>query len=176
MTLTARRPRALDRGELVEAGAAVETAARSQPRQARRVYLLLNGASLVVVAAIALGIIGILYLIQTSQVAQAGYQLSHLQTQEDQLTNANEKLRYQVDHDHSLPVVQQVAIAKLGMVPLHTFMFLQVDRPAQDQLPPLGPEHRAHVSLWARVREALLGSNRADHVDTPPPAHDGAQP
>ncbi|HET7034163.1 MAG TPA: hypothetical protein VFI42_00630 [Thermomicrobiaceae bacterium] len=183
MTLAARRPRLIDHTappettEPIELVETLEPGAPARPRRARRGYLMLNGAALVALAALFLGCIGILYLIQTSQVAQLGYQMSHLQTRYDELTDANEKLRYQIDRDHSLPVVQQVAITKLEMVPLHTFKFLQVQRPAQDQLPAPAPEPRTHLSLWRQVREALLGTSRADHATNPPSAPPaGARP
>jgi len=177
MTSTMRPPKLL---EARHAGDETGPAGPEPAPRARRGYLMLNGAALVAITAMALGAIGILYLIQTSQVAQLGYQLSHLQQQYDDLTNANEKLQYQVDHDHSLPVVQQVALTQLGMVPMHDFKFIQVDRPSQDQLPPQAPEPRPHHSLWQRVRDALTGTSSADHVDptttAPPSRGNGATP
>jgi cell division protein FtsL len=75
----------------------------------------MNGATMVAVAAIALTVIGILYLIQTSEVAQLGYDMSRLQEQRNTLTMETSELEYELARYESLQTVEEVAVTRLGM-------------------------------------------------------------
>ena len=138
-------------------------------RRERRRYLRLNGASMVMIATIALSIIGILYLVQTSQVAQLGYQLSRLQKQHDELALENARIGYEIARYESIEKVQQVAIERLGMTPLKQYRFLTVQRPAQENLPTLPPEQAPPPPVWQRALDALRGIGHA-HAPTEPAA------
>jgi cell division protein FtsL len=177
MTTTLRRPRLGG-----EANATRRPRPRRQVRSRQRGRLLaLNGATIVALAALVLGVIAILYLFQTSQVAELGYQLSYLQKQQDELTNQNALLAYQDDSAHAVNVVDQIAVSQLGMVPMRSFQYLTVQRPAQTELPAVPADPSVHASLMTRIRRALEGSSQAAHpASKPAPAvnvnADGTKP
>ncbi len=121
-------------------------------RRPRGQYLALNGVAMVIIAAVALTAIGILYLVQTAKVAGLGYEFSRLQNQYYSLSLENSKLGYDVARDQSLDQVSQIATQQLGMTPLKNFQFLQVQRPANDNLPPLPPDVEPQKSLVERIK------------------------
>jgi len=142
---------------------------RAAVRPARR-YFTLHGAAMVAIAAAALTVIGMLYLIQTSHVASLGYQLSRLQNQRDQLAIDNARLGYQVAQFESLDTIYQVATQKLGMVPLTRHQFMQVQVPANDQLPANAPQTAPPESGLRRVWRELAGIGRGQAPAQGPPA------
>ena len=164
MTTSVRHPRPAG-----EPRTAAASPARRRGRTRRRErYLSLNGAMMVGLAALALGVIAILYLVQTSQVAELGYQLSYLQKQEDQLNDQNALLSYQDAQAHAMNVIDQIAVGQLGMVPMHSYQYITVQRPAQTELPPVPAEPQVHVSLLTRLQDALSGTSRSAHpTETP---------
>ncbi len=133
--------------------------AASVRRRPRGQYLALNGVAMVIIAAVALTAIGILYLVQTAKVAGLGYEFSRLQNQYYSLSLENSKLGYDVARDQSLDKVSQVATQQLGMTPLKNFQFLQVERPANDNLPPLPPDVIPQKSLFERIKAAIIGES-----------------
>jgi cell division protein FtsL len=162
MTTVAHR----GRRAVAAADASIQHGVERVRRQARP-YISLNGAAMVGIAALAIGVIGILYLIQTSQVAELGYQLSHLQSQHDDLALDNSRLAYQVGRYESLDTIQQVATQQLGMTHLENYQFLQVQRPPQENLIPLPAEHFPNRSLFERAKGALLGIGHSHGVEGP---------
>ncbi len=122
-------------------------------------YIELNGVAMVIIAAVALAIICILYLMQTAKVAGLGYQFSHLQNDYYSLSLENSKLGYQVARDQSLDQVEQIATQQLGMTPLKNFQFIQVERPPSDNLPPIPADVQPSHSLLDRIRAAVLGES-----------------
>ena len=150
-------------------GAPVSGRATVRPRPARR-YFTLNGARMVAIAAAALTVIGMLYLIQTAHVASLGYQLSRLQDQRDQLAIDNARLGYQVAQFESLDTIYQVATQQLGMVPLTRHQFMQVQVPANDQLPAVAPLTAPPESALRLVWRELTGIGRSQAPAQGPPA------
>lgn len=148
-----------------------------RPRQQGQ-YIALNGVAMVIIAAVALTLIGILYLMQTAKVAGLGYQFSRLQNDYYSLSLENSKLGYQVARDQSLDQVQQIAVKQLGMTPLTHFEFLQVQRPPSDNLPPIPSDAPPRPSLWQRMRAALSGESSVAPVQrsstVAPPASAGS--
>lgn len=145
------------------------------PRRDYRPYIALNGAAMMAIAAVAIGIIGILYLIQTSQVAGLGYELSHQQAKHDELALENSRLGYQVARYESLDTVEQVAIGQLGMEHVDKYRFIEVQRPSQDDLPSPPAERARTQSLWDRIVTALLGTGHSDDAATPTRSNDPAR-
>lgn len=146
-------------------------AARRPPR-----YFTLNGAAMVSIAAVALSVIGILYLIQTAKVAGLGYELSDLQTKHDQLAIDNADLGYKIAKYQSLDAVNQIATQKLGMVPLTKDKFLDVQAPAGAQLPTPPAPSPPRLSLLQRIERAIGGVGSAEAPSKGPSALPTATP
>jgi cell division protein FtsL len=117
---------------------------------------------MVAIAAIALTVIGILYLIQTSEVAQLGYEMSRLQAQRDALTLEIAELEYERARYESLQTVEQFAIARLGMTPLTNYEFQQIQAPVERNLSVPEPSPSEASSFFDRVADALLGVGSAE--------------
>lgn len=133
-----------------------------QPAPARRhPYLVLNGATMVSIAAIALTVIGLLYLIQTSEVAQLGYDMSRLQTEREDLTLEISELEYEVARHESLQTVEEVAVTELGMAPMTSYEFIQIQAPVERNLSL--PQERSTDSpgFFERIGDALMGVGTA---------------
>jgi hypothetical protein len=132
-------------------------------------YIALNGVAMVIIAAVALTSIGILYLMQTAKVAGLGYKFSHLQTDNYDLSLENSKLGYQVARYQSLDQINQVATQQLGMTPLKNFKFLQVERPANENLPPIPADIHPDHSLWDRIFAAITGQSSVTPIERAAP-------
>jgi cell division protein FtsL len=122
----------------------------------------MNGATMVAIAAIALTVIGILYLIQTSEVAQLGYDMSRLQTQRDSLTLEISELEYELARYESLQTVEQIAVTQLGMTPMSNYVFIEIQPPAQRNLALPEQSASADRSIFDRIGDALFGVGTAD--------------
>jgi hypothetical protein len=158
MTSTRTRSRAPETVVVNEISDPVERAAQKRrPKQ----YFALNGVALVIIVAVALTIICILYLVQTARVASLGYKFSALQDDYYTLSLDNSKLGYDVAREQSLDTINQIATCQLGMKPMTDFKFVQVQRPAQADLPPLPTETPPHQSTWQRVKAAITGEASA---------------
>ena len=158
---------------LVRSRRAEQTRTERRPRPvarpARR-YFALNGAAMVAIAAAALTVIGILYLIQIAHVASLGYQLSRLQNERDTLSIENARLDYQVAQFESLDTIDQIATQKLGMTPLGRHQFMKVQVPASDQLPPVPALQAPPETTFSRIWHALAGIGRGQASASGPPA------
>lgn len=139
---------------------------RAQRRPMRR-YFALNGATIVTIAALALSAIGILYLMQTSQVASLGYRIAYLQRQHDNLALETSRLVYEVARHEAIETVEQVAIQDLNMSPLQNFQFIEIRRPLDANLPAPEPETLPEPSFWERIVGAVMGVGWAQS-DTEP--------
>jgi cell division protein FtsL len=158
MTTTRTRPSRPETVTVTEISERTTTASRRrQPKQ----YFALNGVALVIIVAVALTVICILYLVQTANVAGLGYKFSALQDQYYSLSLDNSKLGYDVAREHSLDTVNQIATSQLGMTPMQSFQFLQVERPPQDNLPALPPDVQPQETIWSRIKAAITGEASA---------------
>jgi cell division protein FtsL len=128
----------------------------------RRPYFVMNGATMVAIAAIALTVIGILYLIQTSEVAQLGYDMSRLQTQRDSLTLEISELEYEIARYESLQTIEEYATTRLGMAPMTNFEFVELQEPSQRNLTVPEPIERSSPSFFDRLFDALMGVGSAE--------------
>jgi hypothetical protein len=175
-TRTETRPRRPEAVVVNEISDPVERAAsKRRPKQ----YFALNGVALVIIVAVALTVICILYLVQTARVASLGYKFSALQDDYYTLSLDNSKLGYDVAREQSLDTINQVATGQLGMKPMTDFKYVQVQRPAQDNLPALPAETPPHQSTWQRIKAAITGEASASvpqQVTRPATAPAAAQP
>lgn len=87
-----------------------------------------HGALLFVLALGLIAAVGMLYLLQTSAVANQGRELSRLQRQINAEAVRNEELSYQLAYYESLPVVERIALER-GMQPMESSIFLSVPLP-----------------------------------------------
>jgi cell division protein FtsL len=156
-----RRPESIVVNEINDP--AERAALKRQPKQ----YFALNGVALVMIVAVALTIICILYLVQTARVASLGYKFSALQDDYYSLSLENSKLGYDVAREQSLDTINQIATGQLGMKPMDDFKFVQVQRPAQDNLPALPRETPPHESTWQRIMAAITGEASASVPQQP---------
>lgn len=154
MSTLTQRQRA-GQGQLARSPAA-RTGSRRQP------YLIINGATMVAIAAIALTVIGILYLIQTSEVAQLGYDLSRLQAQRDDITMELSELEYEVARYESLQTVEEVAVTELGMTPMSNYEYIEIQQPAERNLSVPEPAEGEDPTFFERVVDAVLGVGSAE--------------
>jgi hypothetical protein len=130
--------------------------APSSPRR------LSNPVVFLIVAA-TIAVIGLLYLIQTSQVAGLGYEVSNLEAERLEKSLANQQLTYQVAGYEALPKIELAAKGQLGMLPIDAHIFLSVPRPASDQLVVPAPETPKQRSLGERIWDRLTGEAEASH-------------
>jgi cell division protein FtsL len=128
----------------------------------RRPYFVMNGATMVAIAAIALTVIGILYLIQTSEVAQLGYDMSRLQTQRDSLTLEISELEYEIARYESIQTIEEYATSRLGMAPMTNYEFIELQEPSQRNLTVPEPVERDTPSFFDRLLDALMGVGSAE--------------
>jgi len=61
-------------------------------------------------------LVSLMYLLQTSGVATAGYDIQHLQVQRDDWQLRNEQLRFELAKRQSLTWIESEAMGRLGMV------------------------------------------------------------
>lgn len=164
MTSTRTRPRSPETVVVNEISDPRERAAlKRRPKQ----YFALNGVALVIIVAVALTVICILYLVQTARVASLGYKFSALQDDYYTLSLENSKLGYNVAREQSLDTINQIATGQLGMKPMDDFKFMEVERPAQDNLPALSAESPPHESTWQRIKAAIIGEASASVPQQP---------
>jgi cell division protein FtsL len=152
----------LTQGQRAQAARRERSRAEAKPVTARRPYFEINGATMVAIAAIALTVIGILYLIQTSQVAQLGYDLSRLQTQRNTVTLEISELEYEVARYESLQTIENVATDQLGMTPMTSYAFIDLQIPAERNLAIPDAADAESRSFFERISDALLGVGAAE--------------
>lgn len=97
-------------------------------------------AAWVPLVAVLLGIIGLFYLAQASDVTAMGYSIQELQVEEANWKLKNEQLRLELSRAKSLTVIEKEAATRLLMVPSKGNLYLKA--PA--------PEQARRVSLSAR--------------------------
>lgn len=150
----------------VRARTSVEAVAPRPERESRAARAVraaggLSNVAIAVIVALALGGLSVLYLIQTSQVVQLGYQLTHLQEEHDALVLENSRLRYEIARYQSLDTIEQMARNELGMVPVRRTLFLEVERPATSELTPVAESRPEVVPRWQRLWDQIWGIGRA---------------
>jgi hypothetical protein len=102
------------------------------PRLSVRVPIWRTEVAWVAALGLLLGLISLLYLLETSSVATAGYDIQRLQAEQKQWELKNEQLQLEVAKLQSLAWVESRA-AQLGMHRPDQTRQLQVNLPAPDQ-------------------------------------------
>jgi cell division protein FtsL len=125
----------------------------------------LNGAIVFALAALTIGAVGLLYVVQTSHVAKLGYEASRLQREREARALENDQLAYEVARYQSLPLVERVAVEQLGMTEMSAYRFLAVARPVQAELATPTPLAETRPSLMRRVWNRILGQGDVVHPD-----------
>lgn len=120
-----------------------------------------NTAIISIVVAVLITAVGLLYLFQTNHVAGLGYEMSQLQRERATLSLRNEQLNYAVARYESLNRVESIAIGQLGMQTSEDFIFLNVARPALEQLPPPAPPPSPSETVFERIWNSLAGTSTA---------------
>lgn len=128
----------------------------------------LNAAMLFAVVALSITVVGLLYLVQTAQVASLGYELTRLERERAAVAIENQQLTYAVANYESLPRVEQLATGPLAMEPIDDYRFLIVPLPAHDELPLPSPLSRPEQSLSQRIWERLTGQSTATNTGGQP--------
>jgi cell division protein FtsL len=124
----------------------------------------MNSAFLFAVVALAITVIGLLYLIQTAHVASLGYEVTRLERERAAAALENQQLTYTVASYESLPRIEQVAVETLYMQPVDGHIFLVVPLPSWEELPLPAPVSQPEQSLAYRVWERLTGRSTATNT------------
>ena len=120
----------------------------------------MHDATLFALVACLVGAIGIVYLLQTSEVASLGYRVSELERERADLSAINQQLSYDTAMRQALPAIEQRA-AVLGMQPITDLIYLNVPTPLNTELPVPTPEPPTHTSLLKRVTSRLMDASHA---------------
>ena len=92
--------------------------AASSPARVARTRTRPRGPRLLVLAALALSLLGVLYLLQISRVASYGYELARIQQRQAELERENDLLLYRLSEERRLERVDDLARRDYGMQPL----------------------------------------------------------
>jgi cell division protein FtsL len=123
----------------------------------------LNTAALFTIVVLTIATVGLLYLVQTSQVAGLGYEVSRLERQRTEKALENQQLSYEVARLQALPRVEQEALGQLDMQPLDDYLFLTVPLPASEELPAPPAAATRERSVVERIWDRLTGRAEATH-------------
>ncbi len=115
-------------------------------------------AAWIPLAGILIGIASLLYLAQTSEVANTGYSIQDLQVQESNWEMRNEQLSLQLDKARALSEVQAQATSRLHMVPANNPIFLKA-APVAEASPPTASSRGDSRGLPTREKTASSNSD-----------------
>ena len=87
-------------------------------RLSLRSYLELDPAIRFLIALALVAAISLLYLVQTSTVTDLNYNVQRLQIEHSRLLRTNQQLQLEIARAQSLARIRDVAVNKLGMVPV----------------------------------------------------------
>jgi len=116
-----------------------------------------HGAWLFILAVALAGVVGMLYLVQTSTVARLGYDLSQVQREIDAESVRNEELTYQLGYYQSLPTIDSIARDQLKMRSADSIVYLDVPAPVSEDLSVPATPTAAPRSGFRRAFDRLLG-------------------
>lgn len=127
-----------------------------------------NNAWLFTLVAVAITMVGLLYLVQTSHVASLGYEVSRLEQERLDKSLENQQLTYDIARQQSLPAIEKIARVDLDMQPIEqvgTRLYITVPLPASEELPVPEPVTGARLSLGGRIWARLTGTANASNPD-----------
>lgn len=133
----------------------------------------MQDATLFALVACVVGAIGIIYLLQTSEVASLGYRVSELERERAELTETNQQLSYDAAMREALPSIEDRAEV-LGMEPITDLIYLDVPAPLDTELPQPTPEVATAPSLIGRLKARLMDESSASDADAAADGADGA--
>lgn len=107
-------------------------------RARARWRLLPRHALLLLLSLLAFGAINLLYLVQTSTVANRAYRIEQLRMENEELIRQNETLQLRIAEYESLSAVESTAVEKLGMQPATNFEYITVPGVQPDGTSPTG--------------------------------------
>jgi hypothetical protein len=136
---------------------------RILPERAPDARQRVSNPILFLIVAATIAVVGLLYLIQTSQVAGLGYEVGQLETERLEQSRQNQQLTYDIAGYEALPKIELAARGQLGMEPIDAHIFLSVPRPANDELTVPAPETPKQRSLGERIWYRLTGEAEASH-------------
>ena len=134
-----------------------------RPERATPVKRRLSNPAVFLIVATTIAVVGLLYVIQTSQVAGLGYTVSNLEAERLEKSLENQQLTYEVAGFEALPKIELAARGQLGMLPLDAHIYLSVPRPASDELDVPAPETPKRRSFGERIWDRLTGEAEASH-------------
>lgn len=149
---------------------AVRGQAQPKPARARKP---MQDATLFALVACVVGAIGIIYLLQTSEVASLGYRVSELERERAALTTTNQQLSYDTAMREALPAIEQRAEV-LGMQPISELIYLDVPAPLETELALPTAEVATTPSLLERLKARLLDESSAADSDVAADTDGGA--
>jgi cell division protein FtsL len=121
-------------------------------------------AALIVVVMVAMiSAVGLLYILQTNQVASLGYELSRLSQVREEKLAEQERLSAELAQAYSLAEIERISRDELGMEEAWSKQFLSVPMPAEPELPLPEQESAEHESWWGTVWDRLTGTGSATH-------------
>lgn len=128
------------------------TPAPARPRQ-------LPGALVFLVAVALIGAVGMLYLLQTNHVANLGYEMSQLQAEREAALVEQQELSAQIARLQALTAVESTARFELGMRPIDSYVFLDVELPPSEPSVTREPVEADDPSAFERFWSRLTGSS-----------------
>lgn len=159
---TAPRPRASALGPALAPRGRIATPHLGVRRAAVRLSRLLVISFVLLLT----GALGVFQVLQSSHIAELGYQLQTLEQQHASLSADVGQLEAQVAERSNLERVHAEAVNRLGMVPPTKTVHVQVDVPAPAVIPlprryiaPTTPVTAPHTAWWERWLSRLPGFN-----------------
>lgn len=123
-----------------------------------------SGFTLASVALLAVGVVGLVQVLQTTQVAATGYEVRALEREQQDLDADIRLLEAQIASSSNLEQIQKDATTRLGMVRADQKVRVAVDVPAPAIIPlprryvPVQEEQEAPgVAWWERVLGVIPG-------------------
>ncbi|HUG14839.1 MAG TPA: cell division protein FtsL [Thermomicrobiales bacterium] len=128
----------------------------------------MNAAMMFSVVALTITVVGLLYLVQTAQVASLGYEATRLEQERAAAALENQQLTYEVASLEALPRIERLAVDTLDMQAVRARIFVVVPLPPRDDLSLPEPVTRPEQSLALRVWERLTGQSTATNMGGEP--------
>lgn len=113
--------------------------AQAAKQRAHQLVVPRHVALFIVIAAVVCAV-SLIYLVQTSAVANRAYQIDSLKYDNEELARANETLKLEIAEFESLAAVEQVATDQLGMQPVNDVEYISVPQVTSQEVANAGSE------------------------------------
>ncbi|MEZ4520379.1 MAG: hypothetical protein R3A46_01875 [Thermomicrobiales bacterium] len=114
----------------------------------------MHGALVFLISAALIASVGMLYLLQTSHVANLGYEMSRLQEEREAALVEQQQLSAQIAEKQALTNVETIAREDLGMQSIDDYVFLDVTLPTAEApvaTDPAPSKPSAIERFWGRL-------------------------